>query len=330
VHPQSKNRLLTQLRNALLLLGCGTIAIYSLGANPVGKAKTFGTMGKEQRVLRPGQEAELYRYSGKGCLTHMWFGGNFKNYGLTHIRVYVDRESPPAIDMELAMGHGIGFQDDSAPWGVERIGKTGDPSGIYNTYRIPFEKSIRVTALRANGEEPGTPPFWWIIRGTENLPIDLGGVRLPGKARLRLYKVENRLTRPLEEIDIYNGQRSGALYQVTIAASSTSFSFLESCVSAYIGGAQTPLVLSSGLEDYFLGTYYFNRGKYYTPVAGLTHLVRGKEFSAYRFHETDPIFFTKGLRLTVRAGEKIEGQLFGNSAGPAETVFTTYVWVYEW
>jgi len=39
--------------------------------------------------------------------------------------------------MELMMGHGIGFQDDAAPWGIERIGKTGHPSGIYNTYRIP-------------------------------------------------------------------------------------------------------------------------------------------------------------------------------------------------
>jgi hypothetical protein len=39
---------------------------------------------------------------------------------------------------------------------------------------------------------------------------------------------------------------------------------------AYIGGAKDPLMLSSGLEDYFLGTYYFNRGRYATPVAGLT------------------------------------------------------------
>src|SRR5215467_14717973 len=46
--------------------------------------KTFGTAGKEERVLKAGVEAELFRYSGKGFLTHMWFGGDFKNYGLTH------------------------------------------------------------------------------------------------------------------------------------------------------------------------------------------------------------------------------------------------------
>ena len=48
------------------------------------------------------------------------------------------------------MGHGIGFQDQGAPWGVERIGKSGLPSGVYNTYHIPFGKSVRVTAMPLN------------------------------------------------------------------------------------------------------------------------------------------------------------------------------------
>ena len=295
----------------------------------VDKLKAFGTIGKEQRVLSPGVEAELFRYSGKGCINHMWFGGNFKNYGLTHIRVYVDDEKQASIDMEMMMGHGIGFQDEGAPWGVERIGKTGQPSGIYDTYRIPFGRNVRVTAQRGKDEE-GNPPFWWIIRGVENLPVVLGGVRLPESARLKLYKVENHTTKPLEELDIYNGRRSGALYQVTIAGRSSTFGFLESCVRAYLGGSKSPLMLSSGMEDYFLGTYYFNRGKYYTPVAGLTHLVPQKEFSAYRFHEADPVFFQNGLRLTIRAGEQIDEKVYGPKPGPAETVYTTYAWVYEW
>jgi len=286
-------------------------------------------MGKEQQLLPAGSETELFHYSGAGCLTHMWFGGSFKDYGLTRIRVYVDDEKQASIDMELMMGHGIGFQDEAAPWGVERIGKTGQPSGIYNTYRIPFGRNVRVTAERRNAE-PENPIFWWIIRGVQNLPVELGGVRLPDNARLKLYRLENRTHQPLEEFDLYNGKGPGALYQVAIAAKSTNFAFLESCVRAYLGHSNTPMILSSGMEDYFLGTYYFNRGKYYTPVAGLTHLVPGKEFSAYRFHETDPVFFQDGMRLTIRVGEAINGKVFGPPPGPAETVYTTYVWVYEW
>ena len=316
--------------NAIRLTICLLVAaVTPLGGADAGKVKTFGTVGKEQRVLQPGVEAELFRYSGKGCLTHMWSGGNYKNYGLTRSRIYLDDEKRASIDMEMMMGHGIGFQDEGAPWGIERIGKTGQPSGIYNTYRIPFGRNVRVTAQRAK-EEEGNPPFWWIIRGVENLPVELGGVRLPDTARLRLYKVENRTTKPLEEIDIYHGRESGALYQVTIAGKSSNLCFLESCVRAYVGGADAPLVLSSGMEDYFLGTYYFNRGNYYTPVAGLTHLVPGQEFSAYRFHEADPIFFRNGLRLTIKAGERNEGKVYGPEPGPADTIYTTYAWVYEW
>jgi len=313
----------------LLSLCCLTMAAPARSAD-IDQMRNFGTMGKQRQLLPAGIETELFRYSGHGSLTHMWFGGAFPNYGLTRIRVYVDDEAQPSIDMELMMGIGIGFQDEAAPWGIERIGKTGQPSGIYNTYRIPFGRSVRVTAERRNSDKVN-PDFWWIIRGVENLPVTLGGVRLPDAARLRLYKTENRVTPPLEEIDIYNGHRPGALYQVTVAAKSTNFDFLESCVRAYMGAAKAPLLLSSGMEDYFLGTYYFNKGKYYTPVAGLTHLVPGREFSAYRFHETDPIFFpSTGLRLTIRAGEQIDGQTFGPPPGPAETTYTTYVWVYEW
>jgi hypothetical protein len=298
-----------------------THALYAVSA------VTFGTAGKEKTVLKGGVEAELFHYTGKGFLTHMWFGGDFKNYGLTRIRVYVDGEREASIDMELMMGHGIGFQDESAPWGVERIGKTGQPSGIYNTYRIPFGTSVRVTAQRAK-EGDDNPPFWWIIRGIGNIPLEIGGVRLPETARLRLYKVEKYTAKPLEEFDIYHTTKSGTLYMVAIAGKSGSFCFMESCVRAYIAGAKSPLLLSSGMEDYFLGTYDFNKGRYYTPVAGVTHLVPNTEFSAYRFHEADPVSFSNGLRLTLRDGEESHGRVYG--CRPDNTVFTTYVWVYEW
>lgn len=97
---------------------------------------------------------------------------------------------------------------------------------------------------------------------------------------------------------------------------------------AYVDGAETPILLSSGLEDYFLGTYYFNRGKYANDVAGLTHLdKKDASFSAYRFHDEDPIFFANGLRLTCRCGEEIKGRVFQKPLG---TTYSTYVWVYVW
>jgi hypothetical protein len=264
----------------------------------------------------------------------MWFGGDWQGYDKTVIRIYVDGENIPSIEMELGLGHGVGFGDNNAPWGSEKMGKTGHPSGFYNTYKIPFGKSIRVTAQRSK-DSPDGAPFWWIIRGTENLPVTLNGLRLPETARLKLYKLENYLAKPLEEFTLCDVKGAGALYQVTIAGEGLrksgdwkDISYLEAIMRAYIDEAKTPTLLSSGLEDYFLGTYYFNRGRYANALAGLTHLDTKKNtFSAYRFHDSDPLFFHKRLRLTCRCGEELNGKILHN---PPDTRFTTYTWVYLW
>ena len=150
-----------------------------------------------------------------------------------------------------------------------------------------------------------------------------------GQRAVALYKLENYTAQPLEEFALCDVKGDGALYQVTMAAKGLrklagssrrwkDLSFMEACMRAYIGGAKEPLFLSSGLEDYFLGTYYFNKGRYATPVAGLTHFdANENEFSAYRFHEDDPVFFQNGLRLTCRCGEKIGGRSFRIRRRPA-------------
>ena len=94
----------------------------------VSTLRTFGTMGKQVRVLGDQKEAELFAYRGRGCLTHMWFGGSFKGFERTRIRVYVDHERKPSIDMELFLGHGIGFADPHAPWGIARFDTAGEKS----------------------------------------------------------------------------------------------------------------------------------------------------------------------------------------------------------
>ena len=69
-------------------------------------------------------------------------------------------------------------------------------------------------------------------------------------------------------------------------------SFLEACIRAYLSDADQPIMISSGLEDYFLGTYYFDTGRFHSDTAGLTHLDKeNMSFSAYRFHDDDPIFY---------------------------------------
>ncbi len=292
--------------------------------------RTFNIAGKEERPFQGRKEATLASHEGKGYLAHMWFGGSFPDYARIRLRVYVDHEPTAAISMELGMGTGFGFQDPDAPWGNNAAGKTGSPSGIFNFYRIPFSTSVRVTAELPAGVADDQV-FWWIVRGIEGLPLEVSGLHLPDTARLKLYTRENFTAQPLEEFDLCRTERAGMVYQIAMAAKSESFAFLEAIMRAYVDQAKEAQFLSSGLEDYFLGTYYFNRGLYHLRQAGLTHKDdQNHTFSAYRFHEQDPIFFSRGLRLACRCGEKMGDKVFGAAGELRATTYTTYAWLYEW
>ncbi len=297
----------------------------------VAGVRTFGGIGKEREILEPGVETEVFRQDGAGCLTHMWFAMDER----TRVRAYVDGEPAPSIDMRLDLGHGYDRRYPYECWGVRQVGRTG---GAYNTYRIPFEAGVRLTVLPPGEALDGVTgrKAWWVIRGSTGLSVSLGGVRLPTEARLRLHTLEDYRAAPLEEFAVCTSGGSGALYQVTLSAAGDrphgdwrDQSYQECCVRAYIGGSPEPLMLSSGLEDYFLGSGYFHHGRtYHTPIAGLTHIDRdANRFTAYRFHDEDPVFFESGLRLTLRCGEELDGRVFHD---PPSAVYSAYAWVYEW
>lgn len=311
-----------------------------LVAGPEAKAEgegpaTFGTSGKGERVLGGGREAVLFEHRGRGAMTHFWFGGNFKGVENTRIRYYIDGEERASIDMALYEGHGIGFGDQTAPWQTRHMGKIGVQNGIFNHYAIPFGRSVRVTAQRA-ADATDNPQIWWILRGVRDHEVMLGSHRLPREARLSLTRVEGREVGPLEEFELFQAPGRGAIHQVFIAAECLEqprrLEYLEACMRAYHGGSDRPQLLSSGLEDYFLGTYYFDSGRYHGDTAGLTHFDKAAgRFSAYRFHDADPLVFDRGLRLTCRCGETEHGTLEGKAyLSPPRTRYTTYVWAYRW
>ncbi len=321
---------------------CCLVSLVSLmwaqaagAAGVVDTLQTFSAMGKELRLLEVGKEVQIFEHAGKGCLTHMWFAMDER----TRVRVYVDGEETPSIDMHLMLGHGYQLRGQPEHFAVPELGYVG---GQHNTYRIPFGESVRVTILPlaeqldwVTGEK-----VWWIIRGTENLPVSVGGVTLPAHTRLKLYTLEDYTAEPGEEFSIAKVEGAGALYQTTLAVQGErprgdwkDQSYQEGCVRAYFGGSEEPTFLSSGLEDYFLGSGYFHHGQLYAnSVAGLTTFNREENrFSAYRFHDRDPVFFQDGMRLTLRNGEDRDGEGNGELMhDPPPATYSVHVWVYEW
>lgn len=210
--------------------------------------------------------------------------------------------------------------------------------------RIPFQKSIRVTGkLPPNAVD--NKVIWIIVRGTENLPTSFHGFQLPPTARLILQKIENQTYAPLAWVpvaDVPSGE--GLLLSHTLAVTSGNLNFLEGCYHAYPDHNQSfpGVIASTGTEDYFDSAFYFNGGQFRFEVSGYTHFRQvsntSLEWSAYRMHDLDPIFFYNGFRFEWRNGDKVDHRGFkcivdqgGYAAVEAtQSIVSSYTWVYVW
>ena len=309
-------------------------------------------------------------------MQHMWAGGCWPGYKDSRIRYYVDGEPSASVDFPLGLGHGSSMLEDVAqqPWSAGSLfGWTGLPSkgGVFNTYQIPFARSIRVTVTLLTtapvGQRQHDPVgFWLILRGhagATSVALPGGLTVLPPHARLRAH--ENKAvavppggmvpllqTRAEEEEQKPGTVGDVAVLMVSLAVSSAAngLGFLEGCMRATTPDS-TEILLSSGTEDYFLGTFYFESGSYQFPLGGLTrrnstHAVpvcgatrdakgaascqatSGASFSAYRVHTEDSLVLAQGAEMRWRNGDAAGC----NSSGPgysAPVVVDSVVLYYE-
>ena len=227
---------------------------------------------------------------------------SYPSEGDTRIRYFVDGEATASIDMALYLGHGIGFNDQRAPWDAGHLmGKSGTTLAIWNTFKIPFAAGVRVElSVPAYVNVSAPEHYYVIIRGAAFDPAaagaggypwpTLGGWRLPPTARLRLLATERAMLQPLDTLGLVQlpAGRAGALLLTVLQVLSGNANFLEGCVRASWNGGEPELV-SSGTEDYFGSSFYFDGvpDGFKSPNSGLTHLVSNDtalEFSAYKVH----------------------------------------------
>ena len=256
-----------------------------------------------------------------GILTHLWITSYNEISSEVLIRYYIDDEQNASIAFYPPLACGVGFDDQKSPWGLEYFGKGAASGAWFNNFKIPFQRSIRITYQKTT---PGSSNmFFMIVRGypwssSSSYPIaTVGGIPLPSTARMRLYVTEKYL-QPFEYIDLVNippnnstttgGSSSGLLFMHSLAVQSGNLQFLEGCYHAYTPyDVKFPgVLLSTGTEDYFDSAWYFNGGQFHFPVSGFTHAFQNNTFvtlSAYRFHRMDPIQFENGFRLQWRNGD---------------------------
>jgi hypothetical protein len=324
------------------------ISFCSGVSSQVRNLRTIGTSISQGKIST--DEQNVFQYLGRGVMTYLWYTGGYSPIEETIFTYYIDENRPTAhtIQFSYFLALGIGWGDQTAPWGTSKVGKGAATGAGYHTYRIPFEHSIRVTVKMPPGENiVGIPVFYVVLRGIAGQhAVTIGDHLLPENAHLYLYKNVNVTLKPLDFINLFSTNRSGAVWQVTLSVRSGNLNFLEGCVRAYSRDPQTGKeilwLMSSGTEDYFQSAYYFNANMFHFEEAGLTHPVQMSQFqgtlSAYKFHDRDSVFFDKGFRMAWRNGDTYDPQTgrkctldTGPAVGsPQQSLVTTYAWVYEW
>ncbi|XP_065051830.1 uncharacterized protein LOC135681334 [Rhopilema esculentum] len=249
-----------------------------------------------------------------------------------------------------------GESDSEIPWGTRRIGHIANNGGIYNTFRIPFQKSIYITFIsKQHGH------YWYNIRGVRNYPVIIGDLELPREAKLKVHKKEDVKVAPFDYISLASSTgKSGLLYLVELTTESSNFYHQEGCFRVITDENNKTQYLSSGTEDLFLSAYYYNGGTFHNDHAGLSYKKIPGRVSAYKFFEDDPVIFNKRFELIWRCGELADNECFkihqksctrkyGRKAcvndvdyeGMAKfnetnrkhirpTIVNSYAWVYEW
>lgn len=327
----------------LLLVICLSIVPTSAQFNSI----TIGT-GKSQGKLTP-TETELFTHNvsadGKWAyLNHFWAAGS-SQVDRAIFRYYVDGEATPSIEFTPALACGVGFGDQTAPWGTKWVGKGAKTTGWFHNIPIPFYKSIRVT-FQLNPLDTQSAEIWSIVRGSEGLPLKLGMLELPldHGVKLELQRKDSQTLAPLEFVDIASVPQGtmGSIFMTFLAINGTSnYNYMEGCFHMYSPPTQAwpGLLLSTGMEDFYDSAFYFDGGGFHSPVSGQTHKPGDGTFSGYRFHEMDPLVFKDGVRMQWRNGDVTDpatglkctlekgGGVIG-SPGPSQ--LTSYAWVYTW
>jgi hypothetical protein len=170
------------MKSIILLLLFVIVFVHSVVArlNPQSaKFKNFGIAIKWGDIYN--EEKTIFEYklnptvAYSAVITQMWCTALFDGNERSRFKIYVDNESVPSIDYEWLLGLGVGQSDLDAPWGTVKAGYT---RAYWNSYKIPFYKSIRITAQLAS-DVKGPEKFYFYVRGIENYPVIIGDIELP-------------------------------------------------------------------------------------------------------------------------------------------------------
>ena len=290
--------------------------------------------------------------SSQSYISFQWFTGTFGKLGegsdTVLIRLYIDGETTPSLSYfpyELAGTPSVAAYNTSVPartWSAELWGRNSATSWI-NSFPVPFSASVRIT-LQFTGAS-GAATTYYQAHGLDGVAPSFGRVPLPAGARLVLQRNDLVLDR-LAYLNVSSFASGGGLVAaISIAFVAPNLNTLEGCFHFYpAASAPFPGQLhSTGTEDEFISSYYYDLGPFQSKSAGLFYKQAAPggntAIAMWRSYQDDPQIFNDGGSFVWRNGDtsdpatgiKCMIQSGGVPAGnPQPAAVQTLSWNYVW
>jgi hypothetical protein len=268
--------------------------------------------------IAPGQTREIFKSSGPGIITHIWFTiAAPSTYHLKEVvlRIYWDDNPKPSVEVPIGDFFGLNlgqyFVYQSAFLNCSSI------KALNCYFAMPFKKSARMTATN-EGARPVNSFYSNIdYQLVPSLPAD----SLYFHAQYRQATPNMAVNYPSKEKQLNpSGERnyvyaeasgSGHLMGVTLGVLQNSENWMgEGDEMIFVDDNAKPVITGTGSEDYFCGAWDFGGRDGAIPFAHLYNgapLIAGAEraggrYCLYRWHADNPVTFRKSLKHTMEHG----------------------------
>ena len=272
-------------------------------ANAFHSARDLGQGWKVNPLIRlnPGDKFTLAEIEGPGAIQHIWMTPT-GNWRFSIIRIYWDDETEPSVECPIGDFFGMGWCE-YAP--LLSLPVCVNPGSAFNSYWVmPFRKKCKITIENLSQADP-MKLFYQIDYALTNIADDAAYFH----AQFR--RTNPNITSNYTIIDNVKGKGQYVGVYMAWGVNNNGW-WGEGEIKFFIDGdTNFPTICGTGTEDYFCGSYNFDRGGKYqefcTPYSGLHQVIRPdgtyksqQRFGLYRWHIMDPVRFDNELRITIQ------------------------------
>lgn len=225
------------------------------------------------------------------------------------LRIYWDGDPVPAVQAPMGDFFGNGLCEISNFASLYYGMSSG---GFFCKFPMPFRRGFRI---EVENKDPvvDTDLFCNVLyQLTDEAPANAGYFHA------QFHTGRNSGAEPFTMLEAEGrGHYVGCTLSMQ-AQHQTYLSYLEAPEYIYVDDMETPRIVGTGLEDYFLGGWYFREGTFAGPLHGVpSRDTLNASVAMYRIHEGDAIHFRKRIRfqfINPRTPEELQPFAFSSVA----------------